>query len=67
MDVEMKEYLAPTEMIDSDNEAIVEYALEAIKEAGNDPISKAIKLYYAVRDPIWYPSPDNCLRKESND
>jgi transglutaminase-like putative cysteine protease len=50
----LKEFLAPTEIIDSDNETIVDYAMGAIKDAGNDPVSKAVKLYYAVRDPIWY-------------
>jgi transglutaminase-like putative cysteine protease len=54
MDKHIDEYLAPTEIIDSDNETIVDYAMGAIKSAGNDPISKAVELYYAVRDPIWY-------------
>ncbi len=54
MDKQIDEFLAPTEIIDSDNETIVAYAMGAIKDAGNDPISKAVELYYAVRDPIWY-------------
>ena len=54
MNPELKKYLAPTEIIDSDNDTIVDYAMDAIKDAGNHPISKAVKLYYAVRDPIWY-------------
>jgi transglutaminase-like putative cysteine protease len=48
------EYLAPTQIIDSDNSEIVKYALRAIEDASDDPVSKAVKLYYAVRDPIWY-------------
>ncbi len=54
MDSKFNAYLSPTQIIDSDHEAIVNYATEAIKYAGQDPISKAVKLYYAVRDAIWY-------------
>jgi transglutaminase-like putative cysteine protease len=54
MDTEKNEYLEPTKIIDSDNREIVEYALRAIEGADDDPVSKAVKLYYAVRDPIWY-------------
>jgi len=46
-------YLAPTAILDSDNSAIVQYALETI---GNerDPVKQAVRLYYAVRDGIRY-------------
>jgi transglutaminase-like putative cysteine protease len=54
MKPELDEYLAPTEIIDSDNKAIVDYATSTIGDTENDPIAKAIKLYYAVRDSIWY-------------
>lgn len=47
-------YLLPTSIIDSDHETIVDYAYTAIEYAGRDPVSKAVKLYYAVRDVIWY-------------
>lgn len=40
--------------MDTDNREIVNYAMDAIKGADEDPISKAVKLYYAVRDDIWY-------------
>ena len=49
-----QKYLSPTSIIDSDHPAIVEYAEETVKDAGNDPVSQAVKLYYAVRDGIWY-------------
>jgi len=49
-----KKYLAATSIIDSDSKIIIDYAKSAIKDANDDPISKAIKLYYAVRDAIWY-------------
>jgi transglutaminase-like putative cysteine protease len=54
MDKRNDEFLAPTEIIDSDNETIVDYAMGAIKDLDDDQISKAVSLYYAVRDPIWY-------------
>lgn len=54
MNLKFREYLEPTKIIDSDNREIVRYAEDAIKGADEDPISKAVKLYYAVRDPIWY-------------
>ena len=51
---EMKEYLAPTGIIDSDHETTIDYARKAIGDNTDDPVEKAVKLYYAVRDPIWY-------------
>ena len=51
---ELNEYLAPTEIIDSDHETIIDYARNAISDAGDDPVARAVKLYYAVRDPVWY-------------
>ena len=54
MKTEMTEYLKPTPVIDSDSKTIIDYAMSAIADADDDPISKAIKLYYAVRDGIWY-------------
>lgn len=46
-------YLAATPFIDSDHAAVREFAREAGAGAG-DPKSKAIKLYYAVRDRFLY-------------
>jgi transglutaminase-like putative cysteine protease len=54
MNDELKEYLAPTEIIDSDHETIIDYARNTIGDSGDDPVAKAVKLYYGVRDPIWY-------------
>jgi transglutaminase-like putative cysteine protease len=54
VDLQFETYLAPTAIIDSNHPALVAYAQEAVKSAGNDPISKAINLYYAVRDAVWY-------------
>jgi transglutaminase-like putative cysteine protease len=51
---QFEKYLAPTAIIDSDNDAITEYAANAVSDASNDHIEKAVKLYYAVRDGIWY-------------
>ena len=49
-----KNYLSPTSIIDSDHPTVVEYANETVKDAGSDPVAQAVKLYYAVRDGIWY-------------
>jgi transglutaminase-like putative cysteine protease len=54
MDQKFLQYLSSTEIIDSDNQSIIDYAADVIKNTDGDPISKAIKLYYAVRDDIWY-------------
>jgi len=48
------QYLTPTSIIDSDHKTIVECARKTVSGTGNDPIAQAIKLYYAVRDGIWY-------------
>jgi len=54
MDLMFREYLEPTQIIDSDNKTIIDYAMNAVKDEEADPIARAVKLYYAVRDPIWY-------------
>ena len=48
------EYLSPTAMIDSDNNDVIHYALNAVKGVGEDKVKMAIKLYYQVRDGIRY-------------
>jgi transglutaminase-like putative cysteine protease len=53
MDQVGRKYLTPTNIIDSDNEAVIRYALKAIGES-KDPVDKAVKIYYAVRDGIYY-------------
>ncbi|MGD9042047.1 MAG: transglutaminase-like domain-containing protein, partial [Desulfobacteraceae bacterium] len=47
-------YLSPTAIIDSDNARIIEYAQDVLGDGAQDPLEKAVKLYYAVRDGIWY-------------
>ncbi|MFC1823438.1 transglutaminase family protein [Thermodesulfobacteriota bacterium] len=49
-----EKYLTPTPIIDSDHPSIVEYAMEIIEGMEDNPVNKAVKLYYAVRDGIWY-------------
>jgi transglutaminase-like putative cysteine protease len=46
-------YLAPTAIIDSDHEQVIRYAKEATAQS-KDPIEKAVQIYYAVRDGIYY-------------
>jgi transglutaminase-like putative cysteine protease len=47
-------YLAPTAIIDSDHPAITDYVRQAAAGAPADPVSQAVRLYYAVRDAVWY-------------
>lgn len=54
MDEIDKQYLSPTSIIDSGHKDIIKFALEIVNGAGEDPIARAVKLYYAVRDRIWY-------------
>jgi transglutaminase-like putative cysteine protease len=54
MNQALQKYLLPTDIIDSDHPAVREYAAATVKDAAENPIEKAVKLYYAVRDGIWY-------------
>lgn len=47
-------YLAPTAVIDSNHPRIVAHARAAVRDAGPDPVTQAVRLYYAVRDVVWY-------------
>jgi transglutaminase-like putative cysteine protease len=49
-----EKYLLPTAIIDSDSPLILEHAEKIIGTAGGSAVEKAVKLYYAVRDGIWY-------------
>jgi transglutaminase-like putative cysteine protease len=49
----MDSYLQPTEIIDSTHPDIIAFAEEKRGDA-EDPIERAVRLYYAVRDGIWY-------------
>lgn len=49
-----EKYLTPTSIIDADSKIIIDYAMSAIEKFDDHPITKAVKLYYAVRDAIWY-------------
>lgn len=54
MDHVDEKYLNPTAIMDSDNERIIEYGRVTVGGDGKDPVERAVKLYYAVRDGIWY-------------
>jgi transglutaminase-like putative cysteine protease len=47
-------YLLPTDIINSNHEDIIRFAAESIKDTGSDSVAQAVKLYYRVRDEIWY-------------
>ena len=54
MDQIDKKYLSPTPIIDCDHKSVIKYAMDAIKDVDKNPIAMAVKLYYVVRDRIWY-------------
>jgi transglutaminase-like putative cysteine protease len=54
MNQDLQQYLSPTAIVDSDHPAVREYAAASAKGAADNPVEKAVKLYYAVRDAIWY-------------
>jgi len=54
MNQQFAPYLAATEIVDSDHPAIRDYAMATMKIAVENPVDTAVKLYYAVRDGIWY-------------
>lgn len=45
--------MSPTPIIDSNHPKIIEYANRTVG-CSKDPVEQATKLYYAVRDGIWY-------------
>ncbi len=49
----MERYLRPTPIIDSDNPEVIEFA-RSLTEKSKDKTEMAIRLFYAVRDRIWY-------------
>jgi transglutaminase-like putative cysteine protease len=46
-------YLLPTSILDSDSEDVVRFAEDVSGDAAG-PVETAVRLYYAVRDMIWY-------------
>jgi len=57
-------YLLPTNIIDSDHEAVVSFTADTVKGAGPNPVDKAVKLYYAARDCIRYDPYHPCYLPE---
>lgn len=54
MNSDFSAYLTPTAIIDSDHPDILDYARRAVPDNSGSPREQAVKLYYAVRDPVWY-------------
>lgn len=50
---DLERYLRPTPAIDSDNEEIRDFA-EDVTRGAKDEVEVAVRLFYAVRDGIWY-------------
>lgn len=55
--------LQPSEYIDSDSPSVISFA-ETVVGDETDPIKKAVKLYYAVRDDIRYDPYRICFSQE---
>ena len=51
--MELERYTAAGEFVDSGDADVLEFAKTAAASAGDD-VSRAVKLYYAVRDEIFY-------------
>lgn len=47
-------YVSPTAIIDSDHPAVRAYARSALQGTEGSAAATAVRLYYAVRDGIWY-------------
>lgn len=47
-------YLSPTPIIDADHPRVRAYAAQVLEKVPNNEIVKAVALFYAVRDDIWY-------------
>jgi len=47
-------YLRPTAILDSDHPTIAEFVERTVDDPAADPLARAVKLYYAVRDDIRY-------------
>jgi len=54
MNASLEPYLVPTSIIDSDHPSIRRFAGQTVENSGDDPVRKAVRIYYAVRDGIWY-------------
>ncbi len=49
----VEQYLSPTEIIDCDHPEVRDFAERKLGDAA-DAVDRAVRLYYAVRDEIWY-------------
>jgi transglutaminase-like putative cysteine protease len=49
-----QKYLQPTAIIDSEHPSVLKFAEASANDAVEDSITKAVKLFYAVRDGSWY-------------
>lgn len=49
-----EEYLLPTDIVDSDHEAVIQYAMDNSGEPSGSDLQKAVNLYYSIRDDIRY-------------
>lgn len=48
------EFLASTDILDRDHPGVSTYREQCLRGVADDPVSRAVALFYAVRDDIWY-------------
>ena len=48
------EFLTPTAILDSDHPRVAAFAEKCLHGVSSDPVARAVALYDAVRDGIWY-------------
>lgn len=51
---ELNLYLSPTAIMDADHPSVQAYAAQVLEQIPENAIDKAVALFYAVRDDIWY-------------
>ena len=47
-------YLSPTAIIDADHPRVLAYAARVLEKVPDNAVDRAVALFYAVRDDIWY-------------
>ncbi|QQS14931.1 MAG: transglutaminase domain-containing protein [Rhodospirillales bacterium] len=58
------DHLRPASVVDSDHPAVVAFAAE-IAGGASDPVEKAMRLYYAIRDDVRYDPYGTPMRREA--
>ncbi|MFI7677522.1 transglutaminase family protein [Actinophytocola sp. NPDC049390] len=54
MSEDLRHLCAPTEFMDYENPVVRDFVAKTLDDTDRDPVAKAVKLYYAVRDGLRY-------------